>query len=99
MVCLVSYGKERGKELSKYSIYSCLKNTYLLLKYTSKNVGFHFLGYTAGKGGGTYFHWGGGGGKDKKGQYNVKKGTYDAHADNITNVIIKHPCTRSKVSF
>ena len=51
------------------------------------------------KGGGTYFHLGGGGGgKDKKGHYNVKKGTYDAHADNITNVLIKHPC-RYKVSF
>ena len=34
----------------------------------------------------------GGGGKEKKGHYNVKKGTYDAHADNITNVLIKHPC-------
>ena len=34
---------------------------------------------------------GGGGGKDKKGHYNVKKGTNDAHADNITNVL-KHPC-------
>ena len=46
------------------------------------------------KGGGTYFHWGagGGGGKDKKGHYNVKKGTNDAHADNITNVLMKHPC-------
>ena len=27
-----------------------------------------------------------------------KKGTNDAHADNITNVLMKHPC-RHKVSF
>ena len=41
------------------------------------------------KGGGTYFNMGG---KDKKGHYNVKKGTNDAHADNITNMLMKHPC-------
>ena len=41
------------------------------------------------KGGGPYFHLGGGGGggKDKKGHNNVKKGTKDAHADNITIVL------------
>ena len=45
------------------------------------------------KGGGTYFHLGGGGGdKDKKGHNNVKKGTDGAHADNITNVLMKHHC-------
>ena len=37
------------------------------------------------KGGGTYFNWGGGG-QRQKGHYNVKKGTNDGHADNITNV-------------
>ena len=48
-----------------------------------------------------YFHWGGGGGggKDKKGHNNVKKGiSYSAHADNITNVLMKHHC-RYKVYF
>ena len=43
------------------------------------------------------FIWGGGGGdggKDKKGHYNVKKGTNDAHHLQI----MKHPC-RHKVSF
>ena len=34
------------------------------------------------------FIGGGGGGKDKKGHY-VKKGTYDAHADNITKCVNK----------
>ena len=33
------------------------------------------------KGGGTYFHLGGGG-KDQKGHCNVKKGTNGVHADN-----------------
>ena len=37
-------------------------------------------------------------GTDKKGHYNVKNGTNDAHADNITNVLMKHPC-RHNVSF
>ena len=41
---------------------------------------------------------GGGGGKDKKGHYYVKKGTNGAHANNITNVLMKHHC-RHKVSF
>ena len=44
------------------------------------------------------FGGGGGGGKDKKGHNNVKKGTNGAHADNITNVLMKHHC-RHKVSF
>ena len=35
------------------------------------------------KGGGTYFHWGrGGGAKTKRGHCNVKKGTKGVHADN-----------------
>ena len=51
------------------------------------------------KGGGTYFHWGGGGGGQRQiGHYNVKKGTNGAHADNITNMLMKHHC-RHKVSF
>ena len=41
------------------------------------------------------FIWGG---KDKKGHYNVKKGTNGAHADNVTNVLMKHHC-RHKVSI
>ena len=35
------------------------------------------------------FSWGGG--KDKKRHYNVKKGTNDAHTDNITNVLMEAP--------
>ena len=48
------------------------------------------------KGGGTYFHGGGGGGaKTPKMHNNVKKGTNGAHADNITNVLMKHHCRQS----
>ena len=43
------------------------------------------------------FIWGGGG-KDKKG-HNVKKGTNGAHADNITNVLMKHYCIDIRFLF
>ena len=47
-------------------------------------------------GGGTYFHFflgGGGGAKTKKGTI-MSKGHYNgAHADNITNLLVKHHCS------
>ena len=44
------------------------------------------------------FSFGGGGG-GQKGHYNVKKGTNDAHADNITNVLMMHPCIDIRFLF
>ena len=44
------------------------------------------------------FIGGGGGAKIKKGTIMFKKGTNGAHADNITNVLMKHHC-RNKVYF
>ena len=59
-------------------------------KHTRTNTHTHTHTHTHAKGGGTYFHLGGWGAK-------TKKGTNDAHADNIT-VLMKHLC-RDKVSF
>ena len=49
------------------------------MQYTFFDSGGMCVAMVTARGGGTYFHLGGG--KDKKGHCNVKKGTNGVHAD------------------
>ena len=62
------------KNFASVYVFVCVLGVFICVLFLSTSV--HR------KGGGTYFHWGGGGAKTKKGHCNVKKGTNGVHADN-----------------